>query len=66
MYHAERNILAATNEQMFLHVKVSDGKSVPFFPETRARLEQVYAAHRHLPWPGQAGRAIGMPRRKAS
>jgi carnitine 3-dehydrogenase len=58
MYHGELGHVLATAEQMIVHVDMSVPRAAPFPPEILARLEQVRAAHAHLPIPQQAGRRI--------
>ncbi|HXQ32181.1 MAG TPA: carnitine 3-dehydrogenase [Steroidobacteraceae bacterium] len=60
--HRADGTLAATAEQMFVHVDVASGKSSPMAAETLAKLEAIRAAHAGLPRPPEAGRAIGMRR----
>ncbi|OYX23654.1 MAG: carnitine 3-dehydrogenase [Rhodobacterales bacterium 32-66-7] len=52
----------ATVEQLCLHVKMAEGKTVPAAPEVWARLEAIAKAHAGLPLPEGAGRAVGQPR----
>jgi carnitine 3-dehydrogenase len=54
--------LAATAEQMFVHVDARTGKSAPLAPGPLGRLEAIRDAHAALPRPAEAGRAIGMRR----
>jgi|TARA_Y100000310_G_scaffold94135_1_gene91750 acyl-CoA thioester hydrolase len=62
MYHADEDFLAATSEQIMLHVSLTSRRSLPF-PETiQNTLAQLLAAHRDLPRPQQAGRVIGIPK----
>ena len=65
MFHAEEGFLAATSEQIAVHVDLSTRRSEPFDPDIRARLEHILQAHRRLPRPPQAGRSIAI-RRDAS
>jgi len=55
-------VCVATVEQLCLHVKMAEGKTVPAAPEVWARLEAIAKAHAALPLPEGAGRAIGQPR----
>jgi carnitine 3-dehydrogenase len=61
LYRAD-GTLAATAEQMFVHVDAASGKASPMAPEALAKLEAIRAAHAGLPRPPEAGRAIGMRR----
>ena len=63
MHHADKGYLAATCEQMLLHVDLAERRSCPF-PETVQRaLAGLMDLHRALPRPEQAGRTIGIRRR---
>jgi acyl-CoA thioester hydrolase len=62
MHHAAEGWLAATNELMMIHIDFATRRSAPWRPPTLARIETLAAAHRHLPWPEQAGRRIGLKR----
>ncbi len=63
MYHANDGYLAATSEQMSLHVDMATRRSAPFPPDIAARIETLKAQHATLPRPERAGRAIGIPGR---
>lgn len=52
--------LAATVEQMFLHVDTRAGKTAPMGKALLGKLEAIYAAQASLPRPAEAGRSIGM------
>jgi Predicted thioesterase len=60
MYHAEKGYLAATSEQILVHVDLNTRKSCPFLPEHQKLFETIYAGHSKLPRPPQAGRSISM------
>jgi carnitine 3-dehydrogenase len=49
----------ATAEQMLLHVDMKAGRACPAGPEVLDRLQPLAAAHRTLPRPRDAGRAVG-------
>lgn len=57
--------LAATSEVLTLHIDMTGPRVAPFPPDILARVEELRAAHTHLPAPEWAGRSIGI-RRKAS
>jgi acyl-CoA thioester hydrolase len=61
MYHAEEGFLAATMEGLALYVDLARRKVAPFPAGTLARLAAVFAAHRDLPLPPEAGRVIAKP-----
>ena len=50
----------ATGEQLLVHVDMQAGRSAPFPPHLRERLDQISAAHadHNLDW---IGRSIGLP-----
>lgn len=62
MYHAEKGYLAATSEQLCLHVSMATRRSSPFPDAIQARISAVMDAHRRLPRPEQAGRVISIKR----
>ncbi|MER9597287.1 thioesterase family protein [Mesorhizobium sp. M0244] len=55
--------LAATCEQLSLHVDMSGPRVVPFPPDILANLERVQANHASLRPPVRAGRAIAIKRK---
>jgi len=61
MYHAEEGFLAATMECLTLYVDLARRRVAPFPADIRARLATVFAAHRALPLPPEAGRVIAKP-----
>ena len=63
MYHATENYLAATCEQLLLHVNLEERRSSPFPKTVLSKLETLMAIHRKLPRPEQAGKPIGIRRR---
>jgi acyl-CoA thioester hydrolase len=66
MYHAERGYLAATSEQLALHVDMNTRRTAPFPHPIQARLRAMAQAHAGLPRPEQVGRVIGIRRRAES
>ncbi|MFP6836816.1 MAG: thioesterase family protein [Pseudomonadales bacterium] len=62
MYHAEEGYLAATSEQLALHVDMASRKTAPFPDEICSRLGQLMESHRGLNVPDQVGHVIGIPR----
>ncbi|TPK37783.1 thioesterase family protein [Mesorhizobium sp. B2-5-3] len=57
--------LAATSEQLALHVDMSGPKVAPFSADVLAKIEAMRAAHAALPMPERAGRSIGIKRKTA-
>lgn len=57
--------LAATSEQLALHVDMSGPKVAPFPADVLAKVEAMRAAHAALPMPERAGRSIGIRRKPA-
>jgi acyl-CoA thioester hydrolase len=64
MFHAEEGYLAATSEQMMIHVSLESRRSSPFPPEVSDVIDQMMAAHKVLPFPDQAGQKMGIRRGK--
>lgn len=62
MYHADEGYLAATSEQMALHVDMGTRRTAPFPDDIQARLTKLMDAHRTLAAPEQVGHVIGIPR----
>lgn len=62
MYHAEQGFLAATSEQIALHVDLSTRRSTPLPDATIDRLSSLLDAHGSLPRPEQAGHVIAIRR----
>lgn len=60
LFHAEHGFIAATSENVALHVDMDKRKTAPFRAETMRRLTQMKAAHARLPRPEAAGRKISM------
>ena len=63
LFHATEGWVAATSEQMALHVDMRAKKAVPFPHEVAALIARMMAAHSMLPRPEAAGRRIAMPAR---
>jgi acyl-CoA thioester hydrolase len=55
--------LAATSEQLALHVDMTGPKVAPFPPDIQAKIEAMRATHAGLPMPERAGRSIGIKRK---
>lgn len=63
MYHAQKGYLAATSEQILVHVDLNTRRSSPFLPEHLVLFEHMLAGHAKLPKPPQAGKSIGMAKK---
>ena len=66
MYHAEKGYLAATSEQMAIHVDMKARKSAPFSANALERIRVVHEKHRTLQRPEAAGRSIGLKKSRKS
>ncbi|HEY5985652.1 MAG TPA: thioesterase family protein, partial [Streptosporangiaceae bacterium] len=62
MYNAAGQ-LAATAEQMLLHVDTRAGRVTPFPAEIARRLQRIEAAHAALPVPSYVGHVMRIPGR---
>ena len=65
MRHANEGWLAATSENMSLHVDMVHRRVVPFPADILANLALMKASHSMMPLPATIGRIIGMPRKSA-
>jgi len=65
MYHAEQGYLAATSEQITMHVSLDSRRGVVMPAETLRRIKAMCEAHKDLPRPPQAGHVIGIRRKTA-
>ena len=61
MHRGRDDVLAASAEQLFVHVDTAAGKSAPMPTPLRARLEALRTAQARLPRPAEAGRGIALP-----
>lgn len=60
MFHAEKAHLIATSERIGIHIDQKVRRSSPYHPLVLARIEQVFAVHRHAPRPRNVGRVMGI------
>jgi carnitine 3-dehydrogenase len=60
LHRGRDDVLAATAEQLWLHVDTRAGKTVPMPPAVQGGLEALAALHAKLPRPAAAGRGISM------
>ncbi|MDP6816321.1 MAG: thioesterase family protein, partial [Alphaproteobacteria bacterium] len=63
MFHETEGFLAATSEQIALHVDLEARRSVPFPADLKARIDLILAAHADLPRPEGVGRSIAIRRK---
>jgi acyl-CoA thioester hydrolase len=63
LFHATDGWVAATSENMSLHVNMETKKTAPLPDDVSARLFKMKTAHSRLPRPELAGRRIAMPSR---
>jgi carnitine 3-dehydrogenase len=61
LYRSRDEVLLASGEQMLLHVNTRESRACPVGDEIRPRLQRLANAHRGLPRPAAAGRAIALP-----
>jgi acyl-CoA thioester hydrolase len=59
MEHLERGVVAATHEELALHVDLAARRSAPLPAAALAAAEALEAAQAHLPPPPDLGRVIG-------
>ena len=64
MYHAEKGYLSATSEWMSLYVDLASRRVASMPGEIISRLSAILATHRELPRPPEAGRTMGLGKRK--
>lgn len=62
MYHCTDGYLAATSEQIALHVDMTSRRSAPFPADVTNKLADVLAAHQGLPRSERIGHSIGIRR----
>ncbi len=63
LYHRKEGYLAATSEQLAMHVDMQSRRSAPFPDAAQAAIEALHAAHGGLAVPAQVGHRIGITRR---
>ncbi|XOV86438.1 MAG: thioesterase family protein [Pseudomonadota bacterium] len=61
MYHADAGYLAATSEQLSMHVSMESRRSAPYPDRVLGSLADMMNAHRNLPRPERAGRIMAIP-----
>ncbi len=60
MIQPEEGVLAATSENIGVHVDMTVRRSVAFPDDAKTKIVALMAEHRALPWPKRAGRAISL------
>jgi acyl-CoA thioester hydrolase len=60
MYHEKEGWLAATSEQLCMHVDMAAKRSSPFPEDVLAKITAMHNAHKELPRAPQIGRVIGI------
>lgn len=63
MRHEREGFVAATSEQLALHVDLGARRAAAFPEEQRRRVSALRDAHRSLPRPAEVGRIIGIRRK---
>ena len=63
MFHAEKGYLAATSEQLALHVNMESRRSAAFPQHIQKKLSQLMADHASLPRDERVGHIMGIRRK---
>ena len=66
MYHGREGFMAATAEQIAMHVSLETRRSTPFPGDIQATFAELMGAHSALPRPEGAGAVIGIRRKSAT
>ena len=64
MYHRDKGYLAATSEQMIMHLDKKGPKAAPMPTAMQAALETNKTRYKEIPMPKQSGNVIGIRRRQ--
>ncbi|MDA5195092.1 thioesterase family protein [Govanella unica] len=64
LYHGTEQYLAATSEQIAVHVNLKSRKSLSMPPEVMENLSEILDAHYRIARPKEVGHKIGMRRKK--
>ncbi len=64
MFHGEKGFLAATCEHLAIFVDMKKRRSAQMPPHMKVALERLGAEHRDLPRPEEAGRPMGIARKR--
>jgi acyl-CoA thioester hydrolase len=65
MFHGEKGFLAATCEHLAIFVDMKERRSALMPPHVKEALGRLEAEHRNLPRPEEAGRPMGIARKRA-
>lgn len=65
MFHAEEGYLAATTEEVGIHIDMKQRRAVPFPPGIAAKAEAMRLAHAMLPRPVNMCAGIGLHKRRS-
>ena len=65
MFHGEKGFLAATCEHLSIFVDMKERRSALMPAHVKEALERLGAEHRNLPPPEEAGRPMGIARKRA-
>ncbi|MEM7097288.1 MAG: thioesterase family protein [Pseudomonadota bacterium] len=65
MFHKQDGFIAATSEQIGMHVDMQTRRSAPFPAEVTEQLNSIFSIHQNLEHPPQVGHVIGIPPPKA-
>lgn len=60
MYNADEGYLAAMSEHLDVHILLATRRSATMPPDRMVLLGRIWDAHKSLPWPEEAGTAIGI------
>ena len=66
MYHADKGYLAATSEQLAIHVDMKTRKSASFSANALEKIRALHEDHRTLQRPEAAGKSIGLRKNRKS
>lgn len=66
MYHGSENYLAATSEQMCIHVDMKTRRAAPMPATAQDNARRIATAHKGLDRPEQVGHVIGIRRKGAA
>ena len=55
----DKGVKIATGEQMWLHVDMKAGRTIPFKPPLKDNIASLATAHAQLPLPDGVGRSVG-------